>query len=99
MRRRRVTLLRAYWSVPTTSILSRFRGQSGDSDVNRKKFLAITTLKNRIRLLSRIKIRETINSLTKTINAVCNNRVTKQARKAARIPVYSQNNSATEDNL
>src|ERR1700675_3114853 len=99
MRRRSLTLLRAYWSVPTTSIFSHLRGQLDDAEVSRKKFLVATTERNRIASLSRMKIRETINGLTKTSSAVCKRSVAKHARNAARIPVYSQNRSSTDETL
>src|SRR6266404_1619126 len=98
-RRRSLTLLRAYWSVPIISIFSRLRGQAGDAEVSRKKFLAATTPRNKITLLRRTNIREIINCLAKTSNVVCKSKVTKQARNAARIPVYSQNRSAIDEAL
>src|SRR5260370_4980604 len=60
MRRRSLTLLRAYWSVPTTSIFAHLRGQVDEAEVSRKKLLVATTPRNKITLLRRTNIREII---------------------------------------
>ena len=97
--RRRATYLFAKSSVPTISILSHFRGQIEETEPRRKKFLVATIDRNKMMLVETMKLREITNCRAKTRSAACSRSVAKQARKAARIPVYSQNNSATDDNL
>src|SRR5436305_6822085 len=81
------------------SRFSHFRGQTDDAEVRRKKFLVATTDKKRIRFVMKRKLREITNWRRKTRSAVCSRKVVKHAAKAARIPVYSQNRSATVESL